>query len=83
MGKGIFALFGATNATSLRTVESYTTKFAMPYITPSAPRVPPETAPPGYVLQMRPPYDRALLNILTHYKWMRIFYVYDTEDGKI
>ena len=82
MSKGIFALFGVTNATSIRTIESLTNIFHMPYVSPSVPRAQPIGAPPGYVLQMRPTYDAAILDVLAHYKWPRIFYVYDSEDGK-
>jgi len=36
----------------------------------------------GYVVFMRPPYQRALADVIEHYKWPRVFYVYDNSEGK-
>ncbi len=81
MSKGIFALFGVTNTSSLRTVESYTQTFHMPYATPSTPYTYYDD-PPGFILRMRPKYDMAMMDIIRHYKWTRMFYIYDADDGK-
>lgn len=37
----------------------------------------------GFVLYMRPLYDRALVDVIRHYKWPKIYYVYDTSEGRI
>ena len=35
----------------------------------------------GYVAFMRPPYQRALADVIHYYKWPRLFYVYDNNEG--
>jgi len=35
----------------------------------------------SYVVFMRPPYHRALADVILHYKWTRVFYVYDNNEG--
>jgi len=37
----------------------------------------------GYVAFMRPPYQRALADVIQYYKWPRLFYVYDDNEGMI
>lgn len=81
MAKGIFALFGVTNVTSLSTVKSYCNTFHMPYVTPSAPVN--DSDEPGFLLKMRPSYDRAMIDIIKHHRWTRIYYIYDTQEGKL
>jgi len=36
----------------------------------------------GYVVFMRPPYQRALADVIQHYKWTRVFYAYDNSEGQ-
>ena len=81
LSKGIFALFGVTNTSSLRTSESLTSTFNMPYVTPSSP-VNHSYEPSGFLLRMRPSYENAITDIVEHYKWGRVFYIYDSPEGK-
>jgi len=37
----------------------------------------------GYVAYMRPPYERALADVVHYYQWSRVFYVYDNSEGML
>ena len=78
---GRFALFGTHDMRTVNTVRSYTNKFHMPYVTSSMP-VNVTGQNNGYILYMRPLYTQAIIDIIRHYHWTRIFYVFDKEDGK-
>ena len=77
----MFALFGVTNTSSLRTTESLTSTFNMPYVTPSSP-VNHTYDPSGFLLRMRPSFELAIRDIIRYYKWDRVFYVYDSPEGE-
>jgi hypothetical protein len=44
-----------------------------------------DTAPGtgGYLLYLRPFYDRPILSVIQYYRWKRIFYFYDTDAGQL
>ena len=35
-----------------------------------------------YALSMRPEYHQAVLDIIRHYQWDDVIYLYDSEDGQ-
>ena len=35
-----------------------------------------------YALSMRPEYHQAVLDIIRHYHWDDVIYLYDSEDGE-
>jgi len=39
--------------------------------------------PNNYIIHMRPTYERAIVAIVRHYRWKRVSYVYDTNEGKL
>lgn len=45
------------------------------------PRVPTEAT--SYVMFMRPSYQQALADVILHYKWLRVYYVYDNSEGRL
>ncbi|XP_053398486.1 glutamate receptor 2-like [Mercenaria mercenaria] len=80
METGIFMLFGQRRIESSNTIEAYTTKFHVPYVSPSfADNVPHEL--PTFQLHMRPSHTRALVDLIKHYGWKTFHYVYDSEEG--
>ena len=81
MGKGIFNLFGVMNRSSFDTVHSYSQTFHMPYVTPSPP-VNSSFQKTNYILHMRPLYDSAMLDVIRFYRWPKIYYIYDTDEGE-
>ncbi|ESN96173.1 hypothetical protein HELRODRAFT_163207 [Helobdella robusta] len=36
-----------------------------------------------FILHMRPSYDRALIDVILHYKWNHVYYVYDDVEDAI
>lgn len=82
MSSGIFALFGTHDMRTINTVRSFTQAFHMPYVTPSL-AVNSSNQNTGYVLYMRPHYTQAIIDIIKHYRWTIVYYVYDSEDGEL
>jgi len=37
----------------------------------------------GFTVHLRPLFDRAMLDLIRHYRWRNISYVYDSNDGKL
>jgi len=35
----------------------------------------------GFTVHLRPLFDRAMLDLIRHYRWRNISYVYDSNDG--
>ena len=81
MSSGMFVLFGTHDMRTVNTVRSYTNTFHMPYVTPSMP-VNDTGQNNGYMLYMRPFYTQAIIDIIKHYRWTKVFYLFDSEDGK-
>ena len=96
---GIFALFGFSNETTRAAVDAFTRTFHMPYVTASAPvndsltghaDASTSTAAAhrsatrdGFTIYLRPLFDRAMLDLIRHYRWRNISYIYDSNDGKL
>lgn len=53
----------------------------MPFVTPSL-AVNVSGQELGYELYMRPMYGRALIDIMKHYHWDKVHYIYNSEEGK-
>ena len=81
MFSGRFVLFGTHDMRTVNTVRSYTNKFHMPYVTSSMP-VNVTGQNNGYILYMRPLYTQAIIDIIRHYRWTRVFYLFNNEDGE-
>ena len=81
MASGIMALFGLHNARTHNTVKTFTDAFHMPYVTPSASLNSTEQDK-GFMLYMRPFYTKAVLDVIHHYSWEKIYYFYQNDDGK-
>ena len=78
MAKGVFAFVGDANVTSLSTVASYSNKFHMPYVSSALPT---SNIFPGFLVNVRPRYDGAILALIRHYKWRHLAYIYDSREG--
>ena len=57
------------------------TSFTYPTLRPACPSMLPDRTTVT-MLYMRPLYTQAIIDIIRHYRWTRIFYVFDNEDGK-
>ena len=81
MSKGIFAFYGVANMTTLTTLASYTNKFKMPYVTTDLPLNITNDLQ-SFILRMQPTYGRAMRDVVKHFHWTRVFYLYDVDDGE-
>ena len=87
MSNGVFALFGVTPATGQRAIESFASSFNMPYVSPSAP-APSWTgagarhnASAAFTIYLRPTYHQAVIELVRAFRWTKIYYIYDDNDG--
>jgi len=80
MSNGIFALFGTHRINSINTLKSFTRMFKMPFISSSM-AVNTSGQELGYELYMRPYYAQAFVDMLKHYEWREIYYIYDSNEG--
>uniref|UniRef100_A0A8C0FNZ3 Glutamate receptor n=1 Tax=Bubo bubo TaxID=30461 RepID=A0A8C0FNZ3_BUBBB len=62
---------------SMNTLTSFCGALHTSFVTPSFPT----DADVQFVIQMRPALKGAILSLLTHYKWEKFVYLYDTERG--
>ncbi|XP_030353014.1 glutamate receptor 3 isoform X3 [Strigops habroptila] len=75
--RGVYAIFGFYDQMSMNTLTSFCGALHTSFITPSFPT----DADVQFVIQMRPALKGAILSLLTHYKWEKFVYLYDTERG--
>ncbi|CAF4750593.1 unnamed protein product [Pieris macdunnoughi] len=82
--RGVFGMLGAVNPESFDTLHSYTNTFQIPFVTPWFPEkvIPPSSGLIDHAVSMRPDYHKAIVDIIVHYGWTEIIYVYDSHDGK-
>ena len=80
---GIFALVGSHTVETADIYRLFTSTFMVPFITVGIPLV----ASSGglrmdYGVYMTPVYTQAMMDIIRHYGWTKIQYVYNTLEGK-
>ncbi|CAM2120009.1 unnamed protein product [Caretta caretta] len=75
--RGVYAIFGFYDQMSMNTLTSFCGALHTSFVTPSFPA----DADVQFVIQMRPALKGAILSLLTHYKWEKFVYLYDTERG--
>uniref|UniRef100_A0A4W3J5Y4 Glutamate receptor n=1 Tax=Callorhinchus milii TaxID=7868 RepID=A0A4W3J5Y4_CALMI len=75
--KGVYAIFGFYDKRSVNTLTSFCGALHTSFITPSFPT----EGEIQFVIQLRPPLHGALLGLLSHYKWKKFVYLYDTDRG--
>ncbi|XP_050683637.1 glutamate receptor 1-like isoform X2 [Leptidea sinapis] len=81
--RGVFAMLGAVTPESFDTLHSYTNTFQMPFVTPWFPEkvIPPSSGLIDYALSMRPDYHQAIVDVILHYNWDEVIFIYDSHDG--
>ncbi|KAL5011752.1 hypothetical protein ScPMuIL_010303 [Solemya velum] len=78
---GVVAIVGVSNASAFATIQSYSNTFHVPFITPSMAQN--SSLPTPYQIFMRPMYIDALLEVIKHYGWPKLLFLYDTDEGLI
>nr|XP_033948346.1 glutamate receptor 3 isoform X3 [Pseudochaenichthys georgianus] len=75
--RGVYAIFGFYDKKSMNTLTSFCGALHTSFVTPSYPT----DNEVQFVIQMRPPLRGAVLSLLSHYKWQKFVYLYDTDRG--
>ncbi|XP_043243542.1 glutamate receptor 1-like isoform X2 [Amphibalanus amphitrite] len=79
---GVHLMLGYVNPDAFDTLHSYANTFQMPFVAPWFPqKVRQMSTSLDYALSMRPEYHQAVLDIINHYRWDDVIYLYDSEDG--
>ncbi|KAI2657254.1 Glutamate receptor 3 [Labeo rohita] len=73
--RGVYAIFGFYDKKSMNTLTSFCGALHTSFVTPSYPI----DSDVQFVIQMRPPLKGAVLSLLSHYKWDKFVYLYDTD----
>lgn len=76
--RGVYAIFGFYDKKSMNTLTSFCGALHTSFVTPSYPT----DNEVQFVIQMRPALRGAVLSLLSHYKWQKFVYLYDTERGE-
>jgi len=76
--RGVYAIFGFYDKKSMNTLTSFCGALHTSFVTPSYPT----DNEVQFVIQMRPALRGAVLSLLSHYKWQKFVYLYDTDRGK-
>ncbi|KAK3099876.1 hypothetical protein FSP39_011081, partial [Pinctada imbricata] len=79
MSIGVFLFFGVKDAMTVDIVESFTNKFHIPLVSPSLTKV--KNVASSFQIHMKPSYTRAIIDMVKHYKWKVLYYVYDSNEG--
>ena len=81
MAEGVFLFYGVKDMTSLDIVQSFTRTFHMPFLSPSTPS---STIKPGptFEIHMKPEFAYAIIDMILHFEWRKIHYLYDSDEGK-
>ncbi|XP_023215625.1 glutamate receptor 1-like [Centruroides sculpturatus] len=80
MSRGIFTLVAPAAGPSYDTLASYSNTFQMPFLSPAFPETSSER-PSTYGISLKPQYLEAILDVIKHYQWKHIIYLYDSENG--
>ncbi|KAH9383472.1 hypothetical protein HPB48_024981 [Haemaphysalis longicornis] len=80
MKNGTFSIIGPTTATSYATLASYANTFRMPFVSPAFPQTT-DARPALYGISLRPRYLPAIVEVIKHYRWKSILYLYDSDDA--
>lgn len=80
MAIGVFLFFGSKDTKSAETIESFTRKFHVPYVCPCLTKV--VDAKNNFQIHMKPPFTMAIVDMIRHYRWRNIIYLYDSTEGK-
>ena len=72
-------MFGVHRMATLPTVKSYTETFHMPFVTPGVAIN--SSKELEYEIFMRPQYSKAILDLIRHYRWKEVHYIFRSLEG--
>lgn len=76
------ALFGTSQAEAVPIFESYSRAFRIPFFIPTQTRGAFKDAD-SYIVSMYPSFIDGVIELIKFFKWKRIFYLFDSDDGMI
>lgn len=79
--RGVFLFVGTANYQSIRSIESFSRKYEMPYITTLAPPSRAWNHNQSFTLFLRPSYLNVLHDVIVTFKWSKVYYLYTDDDG--
>ncbi|XP_064637985.1 glutamate receptor 3-like isoform X2 [Lineus longissimus] len=80
--KGTFAILGAKDLLSSDVIQSYSRTLHMPYLTIGP--VPNEKPFKNeFILNMRPSYTAAIIDLIKYFNWTNVHYLYDNYEGLV
>ena len=82
LARGILAFYAAHMPNTLNTIKSYSSTFHMPFVT-SGMAVNTTRQEVAYELYVRPQYSPALRDIMVKYDWNEIWYIYNSNEGRL
>ena len=94
MQNGIVTVYGSHTMATNDVIKSYTDTFQLPFISSnvainysaisSSLSLPSSQLPvQGFQMFVRPLYAKALLDLIRHYAWKDLWYIFDSEEGEI
>jgi len=94
---GAVALLGNERRQALPLIDAFARTFHVPYVSVTSP--PPNAAAVmatrdaasragpdddrAFVLYIRPSYRKAIVDVVRHYRWSRIYYIYTEPEGTV
>ncbi|XP_061164306.1 glutamate receptor 2-like [Saccostrea echinata] len=79
MATGVFLFFGSKDTKSAETIESFTRQFHVPYVCPCLTKV--VNPLKNFQIHMKPPFTMAIVDMIRHYRWRNMIYLYDSTEG--
>ncbi|XP_065282989.1 glutamate receptor 1-like isoform X3 [Dermacentor albipictus] len=80
MSRGIITVVAPNVGSSYETLVSLSNTFHMPFVSTSFPEMA-TYRPPSFGVSLKPNYIPAILDVISHYNWSFIIYLYDSDDG--
>lgn len=82
--RGVFAMMGSTTDSNADVISSHSTALHMPYVTTGIMHSVGDYSgsEKGFIFSLSIPYDRAIIDVIRHYMWTSVYYVYDSEFGR-
>ena len=81
MAGGIFAFYGRTSMSSYRIAQAFCREFNMPFIALSQAGAVSKPYRP-YVVSISPHVAGAIADLIVHFRWSRVDYLYDSVEGR-
>ncbi len=87
MKRGVLAIFGSMNSETANTLITFTNAYHLPFLTWSYPiytaSMNDQQESHNYQLYTHPDISAVLIATIKYYKWNKVFYLYNHDDGNL